>query len=177
MDTQDEKWQEITAWPYEVSDQGRVRRTGAASGTSPGRVLRPKVLLPGYLEVQLRRPGERRYFMVHRLVLGAFVGPAPSREYQGNHRNGDKADNWLGNLEWVTCGENHSHAYRIGLRHGNHGGLKGSRNGRAKITPDQVREIRTLAGQMSQEKIGGLFGLSQSATSSIIRRQTWQDVI
>ena len=156
---------------YEVSNTAVVRRADS------GFRLKGDIDKHGYHRVVLYGGGLRKQFLVHRLVAVAFVGLQPTPAHQINHIDGNKSNNVPGNLEWVTCGENHSHAYRIGLRHGNHGGLKGSRNGRAKITPDQVREIRTLAGQMSQEKIGGLFGLSQSATSSIIRRQTWQDVI
>lgn len=53
----------------------------------------------GYLSVQL---GRGRPAYVHRLVLEAFVGPAPSAEHEGCHGNGDRSDNRIENLRWDT---------------------------------------------------------------------------
>jgi len=51
---------------------------------------------------------------VHRLLAEAFI-PNPSHLPYVNHRNGDKLDNSLGNLEWVTHSQNIRHAYNLGL--------------------------------------------------------------
>lgn len=66
------------------------------------------------MRVFLRKDG--RYFtcLVHRLVLEAFVGPCPPG-YETNHGNGQKADNTLANLEYVTPSQNLQHAWDTGL--------------------------------------------------------------
>ena len=167
-----EIWKTVNGWPYEVSSLGRVRRTGRACGTRPGRVLKPVIVRGGYLRVTLQCGGTHQQFMVHRLVADTFH-PVNDPTLQVNHIDGDKTNNTVENLEWVTCGENHAHAYRTGLRRGNHGGLKGVANGRAKITAEQAREIRALRGSMSQSQIGAQYGISQSQVSYIQLHRGW----
>lgn len=168
-----EIWKTVDDWPYEVSSLGRVRRAGRACGTRPGKVLKPASVRGGYLRVTLQRDGTHKQFMVHRLVADAFCPTVKDSTLQVNHIDGDKTHNIAENLEWVTCGENHTHAYRTGLRSGNHGGLKGESNGNAKITPAQVQEIRRLRGTMPQRLIGARFGLGQSQVSAIQRGDSW----
>lgn len=108
---------------YEVSDAGRVRRTGKAArhgkgrggGARLGHVLAPLKNRQGYRAVQLWRGGEGAMRLVHVLVATAFLGPPPDRQ-EVNHRDGDKTNNALANLEYVTRSENARHAYRTGLR-------------------------------------------------------------
>lgn len=99
---------------YEVSDAGAVRRVRAGRGT------RAKELVPysagaGYLQVGLRTPGSRKKFYVHRLVASAFLGGSPPGKPEVNHKDGDKTNNSVDNLEWVSHSENHKHAYLTGL--------------------------------------------------------------
>lgn len=66
----------------------------------------------GYLFVSLSKDGKRYLKKVHRLVAQAFI-PNPFRKPQINHKNGDKTNNGIDNLEWVTNAENMLHAYRV----------------------------------------------------------------
>lgn len=105
----DESW----AWApgyvgrYLVSDRGRVMSLPADGRR--GRVLATTRQDTGYEKVNLSRDGEVRSLKVHRLVLEAFRGRMPEGT-EVNHRNGDKADNRLENLEAVTHAQNMAHA-------------------------------------------------------------------
>jgi len=105
---------------------------------------------------------------VHRLVLAAFVGPRP-RGRVANHKNGAKGDNCVPNLEWVTPRENQDHAMRIGLC------PRGEANGRAKLTEDNVREIRVryALGNVSQTVLAREFGVTQGLIGHVVRRRNW----
>lgn len=93
---------------YEVSEAGHVRNSRT------GRALKPILMKNGYTEVKLQSDqGERRYY-VHRLVATAFVPGDTSLHV--NHKDGAKAHNAAGNLEWVTHAQNVKHGYDTGLR-------------------------------------------------------------
>lgn len=78
---------------------------------------KPKVLVPvkhhlGYLLIHL---GENKIKMIHTLVAEAFI-PNPENKKYVNHIDGNKQNNHVSNLEWVTSKENMNHAIRTGLR-------------------------------------------------------------
>lgn len=88
---------------YEVSNKGRLRKDGFKH-------LRPHVHKTGYVYICIA--GERK--LIHRLVIEAFQGRIPEG-YETNHKDGNKLNNSLYNLEVVTHSENMSHAYHSGL--------------------------------------------------------------
>lgn len=103
-----ERWRPIADWPgYEVSDQGRVRsiervilRRNGIRQTVRARILKQTWDMPGdvgHLTVTVFRKRRK----VHRLVLTAFVGPAPDG-HEGCHNDGDPSNNTLQNLRWDT---------------------------------------------------------------------------
>lgn len=103
---------------YSVTDDGRVwshrKTTGRAHA---GRFLSPTTMPVGYRYVSLSKGGQRRKQYVHRLVALAWVpNPDPASRTHINHRNGVKADNRAGNLEWVSQAANNAHAVETGLR-------------------------------------------------------------
>lgn len=107
---------------YEVSSAGDVRsldraieivgRWGVARRRLAGRLLRSWPDCNGYRAVYLSR---RRAVNVHRLVALAFLGTPPPGCTDVNHRDGDKANNAVDNLEWCTRRENMVHARSLGL--------------------------------------------------------------
>lgn len=106
--TSQESWRPIPGHPqYDVSDLGRVRSRRFKNL----RVLKGSVQKSGHVRVQLTN---RERYLVHRLVLAAFVGPAP-RELAARHLNGDPKDNRLVNLRYGT----HSENMRDRVAHGN----------------------------------------------------------
>lgn len=160
-------WHSIPGHPaYEVSEAGEVRRVKRGRGVR-GPVpstLRPRCHRKGYLCVQLAG----RELFIHRLVLLAFVGAPPTPTSQANHIDGDKTNNHLSNLEWVTPAENARHATAAGLR----SPRAGESNPRAKITAAQVAEIRAAAG--THAAVARQFGLTPSHVSAIRRGLAWQ---
>ncbi len=102
---------------YEISDAGTVRRTVTRHSWAAGHVLSPAVT-NGYQYVNLTNNGVHQKRYIHRLVLTAFIGEVPGMEC--NHKNGNKLDNRVSNLEWVTHSQNARHAHDTGLNM-NHG--------------------------------------------------------
>jgi len=108
-----ERWKDIKGYngDYQISNEGRVRsfKTGSE-------VLKiQSVEAGGYLEVHLYRNNNRKHHKIHRLLLIHFV-PNPLFKRCGNHKDGNKLNNDLSNLEWATYSENNKHAYNIGLK-------------------------------------------------------------
>lgn len=108
-------WREIpgTNGDYKVSDDGKVMTS------KTGRILKPSIDQRGYERVCLFKVNRDRRYKVHRLVAITFI-PNPHNKTQVNHKDGDKRNNSVNNLEWVTNEENMAHANSHGLREGHH---------------------------------------------------------
>lgn len=92
---------------YMVSDKGDVKNI------ITGKLLVASVNPYGYLTVKMDRPNlPRKNMFVHRAVAETFI-PNPENKSQVNHKDGNKANNCVENLEWVTPAENQRHAYRV----------------------------------------------------------------
>lgn len=104
-----EEWRPVKNWDaYEVSNLGRVRSLHRA-----GRIRKPHKT-NGYLYIDLWQGGDCLHIAVHRLVLYAF-GPPATPDMECNHVDGNKSNNRIDNLEWVTRSYNQIHAIRMGL--------------------------------------------------------------
>jgi len=105
---------------YEVSNLGNVRslarkvsnRWEGSRRVSPGKLLKPGKSKSGYLIVSFCVDGVKSNHNVHRLVARAFI-TNESNKPQVNHKDGNKHNNCVDNLEWVTVSENGLHAYRV----------------------------------------------------------------
>lgn len=173
-----ETWRPIEGFPgYEVSNAGGVR-SWRKNGPGGYRASEPRAVLPstknnGYLSVNLWCDGQRSSHSVHRLVLTAFAGP-PAEEQVCRHLNGNQRDNAIGNLAWGTASDNMKDA----VRHGTHPGLHycGTKHYAAKLTPEQVREIRRLtANGNSRYKVADALGIS-AGNVSYVRYGGWKNV-
>lgn len=125
-----EEWRDVPGYEglYQVSDMGRVK-SSPRKGTD-GRVLRPgRVNRLGHNGLYLYKDGKGKFFLTHRLVLLAFVGPPPSH-CEVCHNNGDPHDNRLENLRYGTRSENCVDTSKMG-----HNKIR-------KLTDEQVQEIR-----------------------------------
>lgn len=164
-----EQWRRVRGWPYAVSNTGRIVRLSAAQGTKAGIVVKPKLTSGGYARVCLQRKGERWYPRVHRLVAQAFIGP--SRGRQINHKNGNKLDNTVENLEWVTPAENMQHASEHGMR------PHGEKHQFAKLSDDQVREMKKrLAAGEAPINLAHEYDIDASVVRRIKRGEAWKHI-
>jgi hypothetical protein len=135
----DELWRPIPGYEqfYQVSNLGRVKSLsrGARTGYGRYRTVKERILIPsswgGYPRVTLSENNRPRVYLVHRLVLLAFVGPCPEG-MEARHLNGDSKDNRLDNLAWGTLDENQADR----VIHGTH--IRGERNWLHILTATQI---------------------------------------
>ncbi len=112
-----ETWRPIPGYEgrYEVSNMGRVKSlsrplviAGRTYRLLPDRIMQLHVHNNGYAVVWLRIPGSHKKFYVHRLVAYGFI-PMPAGKEVVNHKDRDRRNNSLENLEWLTFQENTAH--------------------------------------------------------------------
>ena len=161
-----ERWVPVPGFDgqYEVSDRGRVRR--------PARLLALSNAPGGYRRVTLSRGNKGYGFLLHRLVMLAFVGPCPP-DHEVDHRDADKTNNRLANLEYVTRPENlqRSMPRRRATQ------VRGERAGRAKLTAADVRELRRLAAAgVGYRALARRYGLAYPTARNIVLRERWAHV-
>lgn len=127
-----EEWRDVVGANGIPKGEYRVSSLGRVMSLKGGKV---KILNltydgKGYAYVGIHKDGAQKKIHVHVLVATAFI-PNLENKREVNHKNGNKSDNRVENLEWATSSENRQHALKTGLmkRHYN-------------LTDDQVREIR-----------------------------------
>lgn len=115
---------------YEISNLGRVRSLEDNHGKPIERIKTLSLNQTGYYEVQLSIKDKNYHRTIHRLVALAFI-PNPDCKPHINHKDGNKLNNSLDNLEWCTPRENIQHAYDTGLNTSNAESLKGNKWGKS----------------------------------------------
>lgn len=176
-----EMWRSVVGWEglYEVSQIGSVRSVERIAESYGGRKwLRPSTVIKqrhncqGYLLVNLSDGKRYKTVAVHRLVALAFLGPHPIG-ITVNHKDGDKNNNTIENLEYCTMAENLQHALRTGLRIN----ARGSKNGQSKLNEVQVIDIlRRLGLGESQTQIAKDYPVTSTLINLIAKRRIWQHV-
>ena len=171
-----EAWNPVRGYEnwYSVSSFGNVRREKTGPGARLGRILRPELSGAGnrkYYRVVLSKNSIKKHIFIHRLVYSSFIGPIPN-QLQINHKDLDKLNNKIGNLECVTAKENQNHA-RLNREYNI---LKGEDVGNSKLTNEDVIYIRKIykEGTMNQFQISKKFNISPSNISHIIRKKRWK---
>ena len=90
------EWRVIEEFPnYEVSDEGQIRN-------KKGHILRPAINQYGYLIYPFSKEGKKHTCMIHRIVATTFI-PNPNNLPQVNHKDENKVNNCVDNLEWCDC--------------------------------------------------------------------------
>lgn len=164
-----EIWKPIPGFPkYEASNTGFIRSTKYKKP----RVLYAMINSNGYKNLTLSNNGIKHQVLVHRMVATAFI-PNPENKEMCNHKNGNKTDNTVENLEWVTVSENNYHAYAAGLKT-----KEGEHHHMAKLTNSDVLEIRRLFRdtKLGNTAIGRMFGVNRQTIGDIRTRGAWDHV-
>ena len=156
----------LEGW-YSVSNQGRVRRKKTVGHAHKGDIVNPW-RINGYVYIMLYANGRRTQWIVHRLVLFAFVGP-PKLGQETRHLNGTRDDNRLENLCWGTHAENVADSIRHGTAY--------CVTQPTKLTASQVKEIRCryAKGNCTQSVLAAEFKVSQMLISLIIRFKRYRE--
>ena len=161
---------------YEIYEDGTVISLGRAGAR--GYIVKDKVLTQrpnsnNYLRVSMNLTGKSKDYFVHRLVAKCFV-PNQENKPKVNHKDGNKHNNNVDNLEWVTSSENNKHAFDIGLKQPTvH---YGKDNWNSKFTENDIKWIRQH--YIKGDKIYGQcglarkFGVSQSSIWAIVNNKT-----
>lgn len=166
-----EEWKDIVGYEnyFEVSSFGNIKRKGS------NRNLKLQISKKGYALLPTRisgRKGKSLCFRVHREVAKAFI-PNPENKPQVNHLDCNKTNNFVSNLEWSSQEENISHAQRNKL----FVTKMGSDNHMAKLSKDQVLEIRKIYKPFSKEfgarALAKRYGIHHTSISDVANRKTY----
>lgn len=166
---------------YEISNCGRViskerlvRYEHAVTGAEHFRMMERKLLKiylndrTGYKFVQPRKDGTPKNCTIHRLVAITWI-PNPNNLEFVNHKDGNKHNNRIDNLEWCTNSYNHEHATKTGLK------AKGDDIGISVLSDCSVLAIkRMLNEKISHNTIAKYFDVSKTTITHINTGKTWK---
>ena len=144
---------------YIITDEGNI------INKHNKHLLKPQPNQKGYLRVVI---GKKRYF-VHRLVAEAFI-PNPNNLPQVNHKDGNKENNNVNNLEWVNNKQNREHAVKNKLH------LCGEKCSYSKLNEEKVLFIRKYYNEFSIKTLAEMFNVSRSTVSDVINNRTWKQI-
>lgn len=154
---------------YTIDEDGLIVRVTDGATKRAGTVVKGR-LRKGYRSVKLNvGKGEKKEFSVHRLVCLAFNGKPPSPDSVCRHLDDNKLNNHYSNLAWGTHLDNHDDRRRNGNSFGR------EKNGRSKLNPEQVAEIRSkFTGSHGEvSKLSREYGIANSQMWEICHGKSW----
>lgn len=144
---------------YEVSNLGRIRHSQRMK-------LRNFRIGKGYARFNVAIKDSLTTMMVHKLVAEAFLPSMPTDCDRLNHKDGNKLNNRADNLEWTDSLGNGTHAKVLGLYN------YGDRNGRAKLTWDQVEWIKRNK-TMTRNRMAKMLGVTWVTVNDVLTGASW----
>lgn len=174
----DLEWRDIPSCPnYQASSDGQIRSvqhtTTFIDGRKrayPGKVLAQANHSAGYKSVSLGKIIGTR--TTHVLVLEAFAGSRPEGMWV-NHKDGNKHNNAVENLEWVSASDNQRHAIATGLSP-KPPLRRGTSHYKNRLSEDQVRKIRLeYANGAGIARLARECAVGESTIRHIVQRTTW----
>lgn len=158
-------WRDVPGYDlYMCSPQGDIKNKHT------GCLLKPAEDKDGYLKVVLVNESGKHSIAVHRVVGFTYI-PNPGNKPQINHIDGNKKNNSVNNLEWVTNKENILHAIKSGLSN-----TVGENNGNAKLSAGSVKKIRSLfkTGRWNKCQLARMYGVSRTMIRLIVENKNWR---
>ena len=157
--------------PYKISSEGRVM------SKITNKILKTTINEYGYEIVGLRtKPKKRVTKSIHRLVAKAFVeNPDPDNYKEINHKDGNKLNNYMDNLEWTDRSGNMSHAFKTGLKIS----MKGEDHPmhKHKHTDEKIHEVCKLMEQgYSNKEIHKITNVDKNTISEIRTGAGWKHI-
>lgn len=176
MDLLNEFWRSVPSYAkYSISNFGRVK---SFHRCRTGNILSAPPNSRGYRHATFCDNGKYEDLNISRLVALLFIGPPPTEKHEVNHKDGDKQNDCVENLEWVTSSENTRHAHRVlGVAQGWNFDHTGTNNPNAKTTLQQVCAIKALLNKnLLHRDIARELGVSIWVVSDISRGRNWRSV-
>jgi len=172
-----ETWKSIPGYEgrYEVSDCGGVRasyreqefdgRWGRLIMRFPAKTMTISRTTTGYCYLSLSKNSKSVKHLIHRLVMLAFVGES---DLQVNHKDGDKSNNRIENLEYVTSLQNLRHCIDV------LGKKRGEGTGVAKLKTEDIQKIRE--DKRILREIAAEYGVTLQAIHMVKTKKNWRHV-
>ncbi len=145
-------------------DSYAICKNGDIFNTRNGHKCKPQKNSKGYLRVSI---GGKRFF-VHKLVANKYI-PNPENKTQVNHIDGNKENNCVENLEWVTNQENRQHAIKNGLQ------ISGEKCSWTKLKEEDVLFIREHS-DIKRKELAERFNVSSSTITDIRKYKSWKQL-
>lgn len=174
-----EEWRSARLFPgYFVSNLGRVhsdlienrRHKSGKRFIFLGKILKQRKTHDGYWSVTVNYNGQKMHHVrVHRLIADSFI-ENPYHKPFINHKDGNRLNNKLSNLEWCTPLENTRHAIEV-LGH-NRYGERGATSLLSNTDALDIRSLRFYGGNCTQ--IAKVYGLSRKTVSNITRNLSYK---
>lgn len=153
----------VLQW-VEIGNTHIIYSDGRVWSRPKNKYLKPHKTAAGYYRIKIGAVNH----LLHRLVAIHFI-PNPENKPEVNHKDGNKLNYSLDNLEWATPSENVMHSYRTGLQ-----SKAGVKNVKAILDDDQVRSIRSST--ISREHLALMYCVSKNTIHDILARRTWKHV-
>lgn len=175
-----EIWKDISEYNglYQISTFGNVKSLSKQRSESQKhiitkeKILKPSISKQGYSRVVLTKHSKHKGYLVHRLVALTFLPKIDGKTFV-NHKDCNKTNNNIDNLEWCSSIENTSHAMKNGLMNWNTP-AKGEKSGRSKLLLNQVLEIKSLLKRFSDVQISKKYNVTPAAIYYIRIGKNWK---
>jgi hypothetical protein len=147
-----------------------VFNDGTVLNSNTDRELKPDRTNRGYYRITVCKNNKVKRYSIHRLVAELFIHNPLSLETV-NHIDGDKSNNSVSNLEWLTQQDNQAHAVATDLC------PKGSSNGNSKWKEDKIHEVcKLIQSGLTRTPVLEQTGITKSTFDDIRRRKTWKHI-